>query len=178
LPRRAVFELKKILETTQESAMFLGVCGNQLVFSGGSFNFFSKLLADAFPNYLPILDKKGFLPAKLDRGDLIKTLRRSACLLSGQFVATKFAFNRQAVQVSMHNKEVGKLEESLMLQGFDGENLEIRFYAPYLLSGLQAFKENESTFFLKSAARPIIFESEEAEMNMTYLVMPVSPTAG
>jgi DNA polymerase-3 subunit beta len=178
LPRRAVFELKKILETTQETAMFLGVCGNQLVFSGGSFNFFSKLLADAFPNYVPILDKKGFLPAKLDRGDLIKTLRRSVCLLSGQFVATKFAFNRQAVQVSMHNKEVGKLEESLALQSFDGESLEIRFYAPYLLSGLQAFKENESTFFLKSAARPIIFESEEAEMNMTYLVMPVSPTAG
>ena len=178
LPRRAIFELKKILETTQESAMFLGVCGSQLVFSGGSFNFFSKLLADAFPNYAPILDRKGFAPARLDRSELIKTLRRSACLLSGQFVATKFAFQGAALQVSMHNKEVGKLEESLPLESFEGDNLEIRFYAPYLLNGLQAFKEDKSSFYLKSAARPIIFESEEPELNMTYLVMPVSPTAG
>lgn len=177
LPRRAIFEVKKILENPQEGAIFLGVCGNQLVFSGGSFNFFTKLLADSFPNYTPILDKKGFVPAQLDRSELVKTLRRSSCLLSGQFVATKFAFNKQAVQVSMHNKEVGKLEESLALESFDGDNLEIRFYAPYLLNGLQAFKEDKSTFFLKSSARPIIFESQEADLNMTYLVMPVSPTA-
>ena len=77
----------------------------------------------------------------------------------------------------MHNKEVGKLEESLALQEFEGDNLEIRFYAPYLLNGLQAFKDDKSTFFLKSSARPIIFESQESDLNMTYLVMPVSPTA-
>ncbi len=177
LPRRSVFELKKILETTQESTLFLGVCNSQLVFSGVSFNFFTRVLSDQFPNYAPILDKKGFAPASLDRGEFVKTLRRSTSLLSGQFIATKFEFARDAVQVSLQNKEVGKLEEALKLEGFDGDQMEIRFYAPYLLNGLQALKDEKSKFYLKNAARPIIFESQEEDMQVTYLVMPVSPTA-
>ncbi len=177
LPRRSVFELKKILETTQETSLFLGICNSQLVFSGSSFNFFTRVLSDQFPNYAPILDKKGFVPASLDRGEFVKTLRRSTSLLSGQFIATKFEFARDAVQVSLQNKEVGKLEEALKLEGFEGDQMEIRFYAPYLLNGLQAFKEEKSKFYLKNAARPIIFESQEQEMQVTYLVMPVSPTA-
>jgi DNA polymerase-3 subunit beta len=178
LPRRAIFEIKKILESGQEETVFLGVCGNQLVFSGSSFNFFTKLLVDPFPNYAAILDKKGFTPATLDRSDFVKTLRRSACLLSGQFIATKFAFDKAALNVSMLNKEVGKLEEALAIEGFEGDGIEIRFYAPYLLNGLQVFPESKSTFYLKNSSRPIIFESKEADLDMLYLVMPVSPTAG
>ena len=83
LPRRAILELKKILEGSKEEHAFLGTCGNQLVFSGESFNFFTKLLATKFPEYKAILDRKGFVPAKIDRSMFIKTLRHSACLLSG-----------------------------------------------------------------------------------------------
>src|SRR5579871_1434416 len=37
LPRRAVFEIKKLLEAAQDSSTFLGLCSNQLVFSGDTF---------------------------------------------------------------------------------------------------------------------------------------------
>lgn len=176
LPRRAVFELKKIVENVEDKTVFIGICGNQLVFSGESFNFFTKLLVDPFPEYRPILEKKDFKKGLINRADFIKTLRRSACLLSGQFIATKFLFNSNELEVFMLNKEVGTLQESLNLQGFDGEQQEIRFYAPYLLNGLQAFTENDVTFYLNGSARPMIFESEENNINFTYLVMPVSPS--
>lgn len=176
LPRRAIFEVKKILEGAFEKEIFLGICGNQLVFSGESFNFFTKLLADPFPQYSAILNKEGFLQAAVDRTHFIKTLRRSVCLLSGQFIATQFAFESEALQVSMHNKEVGKLEEILPLQQFQGARLDIRFYAPYLLSGLQAFSDDKVHFYLKNSIKPIIFETNSEQANVTYLVMPVSPT--
>jgi len=176
LPRRAVFELKKILEGSDEKAVFLGTCGNQLVFSGDAFNFFTKLLADQFPQYETILQRDGFLPAKADRVSLVKTLRRSACLLSGQFLATKFGFSKDKLQVSMHNKEVGKLDEEVALAQFEGETMDIRFYAPYLLNGLQQFPEDNVDFFLKDSVRPIIFEADQEESHLLYLVMPVSPT--
>lgn len=77
----------------------------------------------------------------------------------------------------MHNKEVGKLEEKLSLSGFTGASLDVRFYAPYLLSGLNAFSDNEVTFYLQDSSRPIIFETTEKDKyHLTYLVMPVSPT--
>ena len=76
----------------------------------------------------------------------------------------------------MHNKEVGKLEEELPMKGFTGATLDVRFYAPYLLSGLQAFSDEQLTFYLKNAAKPIIFETSAQETHLLYLVMPVAPT--
>jgi DNA polymerase-3 subunit beta len=177
LPRRAIFEVKKILENAEDKAVFLGTCSNQLVFSGESFNFFTKLLADRFPQYEAILKREGFAPAKVDRLPLVKTLRRSSCLLSGQFLATKFGFDKDKIQVSMHNKEVGKLEEEVPLAKFEGNIPDIRFYAPYLLNGLQIFPEDQINFYLKDSVRPIIFEVAQEDSNLLYLVMPVSPTA-
>ena len=176
LPRRAIFEVKKILESAPDTTIFLGICGNQLVFSGETFNFFTKVLADQFPAYATILSTQGFNAARVDRTQLIKTLRRSSCLLSGQFLATQFHFDQSLVQVSIHNKEVGKLNEQLALEEFDGSNIDIRFYAPYLLSGLQAFPDDKVRFYLKNSAKPIIFETKTEHEHLTYLVMPVAPT--
>lgn len=178
LPRRAIVELKKILEDFKEEHVFLGTCGNQLVFSGETFNFFTKLLAPAFPEYKAILEKKGFVPATIDRSSLVKTLRRSSCLLSGQFIATSFGFSTDAVDVTLNNKEVGKMEERLPLKSFTGNDLSVKFYAPYLLSGLNVFPEENLTFYLSTSSKPIIFETgHEGAYNLTYLVMPVSTTA-
>ncbi len=179
VPRKAILEIRKILENSGDEQVFIGECGKQLVFSGSAFNLFTKLLVNAFPSYTAILNKEGFVPARLDRSSFIKTLRRSSCLLSGQFIATKFVFGKNEVKVSMQNKEVGKLEETLPLEEFSGGKLEIRFYAPYLLNGLQAFSDATSTIYLNNPSRPIILESadEEGKCQVRYLVMPVSPTA-
>jgi len=107
---------------------------------------------------------------------LVKTLRRSACLLSGQFIATHFGFSSHLLKVSMQNQDVGKLKEEVSLPDFDGDDLDIRFYAPYLLSGLQSFSEDKVKFYLQTSAKPIIFESHSADHELLYLVMPVSPS--
>lgn len=178
LPRRAIFELKKIVESSQVVNLFLGVCGNQLVFSGDSFNFFTKLLHNTFPEYRSILEREKFTPAQIDRAHFTKTLRRSACLLSGQFIATTFGFKPEMLKVSMQNKEVGQLEEDVPLINFNGQEMDVRFYAPYLLSGLHSFSDEKINFYLKNPTKPVIFESEGTEFSMLYLVMPVAPTHG
>lgn len=175
LPRRAIFELKKLLDASQDNTIFLGTCGNQLVFSGDLFNFFTKILADPFPQYKTILNKENFFPATVERTNFIKTLRRTTCLLSGQFIATNFNFTENTVTVSLLNKEVGNLKEEISIEGSTETDLNLRFYSPYLLSGLQAFNENSVKFYLKNSTKPIIFESECESHKMTYLVMPVSP---
>jgi len=173
LPKRAIFELKKILETATDTVIFLGICGSRLVFSGEFFNFFTKLISDPFPHYATILEKDSFTVATIDRTQFTKTLRRSVCLLSGQFLATRFGFSPHTLRVSIHNKDIGKLDEELPTH-FDADNLDIRFYAPYLLNGLQAFSNEKVTFYIKNSTKPIIFESETDDISMTYLVMPVS----
>lgn len=175
LPKKAVMEIKKILEGSGASEkIFIGVCGNQLVFSGKNFNFFTRLIADQFPHYKAVLDKEGFVPARIARDSFLKTLKRASCLLAGQFVSTNFAFMPGSLNVSIHNKEVGKLEEHLALEDFAGSAVESRFYSPYLLNGLQVFPAQQVDFFIKSSVKPIIFESHDQDCDLTYLVMPVS----
>jgi DNA polymerase-3 subunit beta len=175
-PRRAIFEIKKILENCNDEMIFIGVCNNQLVFSGESFNFFTKLLADQFPAYEAILKKEGFTQARVSRMDFIKTLRRSSCLLSGQFLATSFNFTPNQLKVCLKNNEVGSMEETLAMEDYDAHELEMRFYSPYLLNGLQSLPGENVTCYLKNNTRPIIFESIDKDNQMIYLVMPVSAT--
>lgn len=174
LPKKAVLELKKVLEGNDAQDVFLGTCSNQLVFSGEQFNFFTKLIVDPFPQYKPVMDKEGFLPATVSKSSFVKTLKRSSCLLAGQFLSTNFKFKPGMLDISLQNKEVGKLKESISIEKFEGEEIESKFYSPYLLNGLQAFGEDDVTFFVKNKAKPIIFESNKDDHMLTYLVMPVS----
>ena len=174
IPRRAIFELKKILENSNSPMIFLGICDQQLVFSGDHFNFFTRLLADEFPKYESILQCESFVPAKVCKTDFVKTLRRSSCLLSGQFLATNFVFNKDTLKVFMKNNEIGNIEETLAISDYNAEKLEMRFYSPYLLQGLQSFDQDQLTCFLKNNSRPIIFKADQDGARLMYLVMPVS----
>ncbi len=174
LPKRAVVEIKKILETSDTKSIFLGVCGSQLVFSGDNFNFFTKLLSDPFPEYEQVLKKDGFVAASMLKADILKALKRANCLLAGQFISTQFTFKPEKLDVSLRNKEVGALEESLPLVAFSGQKRESRFYSPYLLNGLSVFSEKDLKFYIKNTSTPIIFESVQDQYHFTYLVMPVS----
>ena len=174
LPKRAVLELKKILEVQSVEQVFLGTCNGQLVFSGPTFNFFTRLIAEPFPHYEPVLEKEGFIGATLDRDAFSKTLKRAGCLLAGQFISTAFTFKPGSLGVRLDNKEVGTLHEALMLGTFEGKEVASRFYSPYLLSGLQIFNEKEVSLFIKNDARPIIFESIQENLKVTYVVMPIS----
>ena len=174
LPKRAVLELKKIIEVNSPAHVFLGMCGNQLVFSGAHFNFFTKLIADAFPEYAPILNREGFVPARLSRSEFTRTLKRTGCLLAGQFISTTFTFDKQSLGVKLNNKEVGSLKESLRLHDFNADIVESRFYSPYLLNGLQALSGESVSFHIKNSIKPIIFDDTHDEYQFTFLVMPVS----
>ena len=175
LPRRSLVELKRIIDSSDDEKVFLGTCGNQLVFSGNSFNLFTKLLVDSFPEYEQILNKQDFVKRSAPKLDLIKALRRAACLLSGQFIATEFDFIQNNLDIAINNKEVGRLKENITLAESVDMELKIRFYSPYLLSGLQTLPGDTVFFWLHNKTRPIIFEAEENSCNILYLVMPVSP---
>ena len=174
LPKRAVLELKKIIETNTPAHVFLGTCGNQLVFSGAHFNFFTKLIAEAFPEFGGVLNKEGFMPARVSRGEFTRTLKRTGCLLAGQFLSTTFTFAKDKLDVNLNNKEVGSLKESIVLNDFGGEDIESRFFSPYLLNGLQSFAGDDVQFHIKNSMKPIIFDDAQQEYEFTYLVMPVS----
>ncbi|MBN2267199.1 MAG: DNA polymerase III subunit beta [Candidatus Babeliaceae bacterium] len=176
LPRRAIFELKKLVESTSCQTLFVGTCDGQVVFSGELFNFFTRLIAQPFPDYRPVMDCSNFFEGNVDRSQLLRALRRAACLLSGNFLATRFLFTHEDLRIRMENKGVGTLDERIPVTIANlEEDQEVRFYAPYLIDGLQVFSQQRLKFFIKNSTRPIMCETQENGCTIRYLVMPVAP---
>lgn len=176
LPKRAVLELKKTLDVARASRVFLGTCNGQLVFSGGNFNFFTRLVADKFPAYAPILERSGFQTGTINRDIFMAALRRAGCLLAGRFVSTKFSFENKVLTLSVNNKEVGSITERVALDSFGTVAVSTRFYSPYVLAAAQAAGTSMITFSVKEGSSPIFFEAASESSSLVYLVMPVLDT--
>lgn len=105
LPRRAILELKKILESSKEKSVFLGTCGNQLVFSGESFNFFTKLLVNPFPEYKAMSD----IERMLSRNRTLKLSKSDKKWLS-YYVSLNIYLRKKGLRnYFIQNKELDRL---------------------------------------------------------------------
>ncbi|MFC1854536.1 DNA polymerase III subunit beta [Candidatus Dependentiae bacterium] len=174
IPKRAVLEFKKTLEASNASRVFIGTCSGLLVFSGGNFNFFTRLIADKFPHYQPILERKDFTSGEIDRNILMGALRRAGCLLAGKFLSTQLRLSEsKTMTVSLKNKEVGQLTETLDLKEYNGKEIVSNFYSPYVLGAAQAVGGEVVNFSIKAGSTPLFFHTSDQDGEFVYLVMPV-----
>jgi len=173
IPRRALLEVKKLLEQTTD-VVFIGTCSGQLVFSGTHFNFFTRLLNDPFPVYKPILSTTNFVKVQMSRESLIKALRRAGALLAGQFIASHFSFSMHGCEISLENKEIGSLRQMVACDITSDFSLDTAFYSPYLLTGLLAIPDEQITCYVKDKRSALIIVTKQANYEYTYVVMPVS----
>jgi DNA polymerase-3 subunit beta len=182
LPRKSVFELKKVVDSFLSSSfskensgqeLFFGFCKGQVVFSGPNFNFFTRLIADPFPNYKPLLDFQDFQKGQILLSALSPLLKRVGYLLSGRFIPALFSFDNNHVKVFFQNPESGSISEQISFLPLSKINLEIKFYTPYLLAVSSAFEHGDVDFFIKSSTQPIFFHQDLNGYSLTYLVMPV-----
>jgi DNA polymerase-3 subunit beta len=176
IPRRSAFELKKVLEQA-EGPVFLGTCSGHLVFSGSNFNFFTRLIADPFPNYRAILATDGAHKVGIKKEPLVKSLKRAGTLLAGQFISTKFSFDQSKLSLHIKNKEVGSLDDSIDVGAGPSDAVDVFFYTPYLLAGVQVFEEEDLSCSVRNHKSPLVFDGGGEEHSFVYLVMPVSRDA-
>ena len=187
LPKKSVLEFKKIIDsflqaqfsssaaTAEPQELFLGLCKGQVVFSGPNFNFFSRLIADPFPNYKALLNFTDFHKGQLMLPVLTTILRRVGYLLAGRFLPASLAFDQGRLQISLSNPDSGEFSEAMSFVASKHFTFTLKFYTPYLLAACAALGQQEADFFIKSATQPLVFIQEKQEITFTYLVMPMAP---
>lgn len=173
IPRRALLEVKKLLEQTTD-AIFIGTCSGQLVFSGAHFNFFTRLLNDPFPAYKGILAQSNFKKFRINKDAFVKALRRAGALLAGQFISSQFSFSQKGCELSLENKDIGSLQQHVALEAMDEFALDTAFFSPYILTGLLAITDDMVTCSIRDKRSPLVITSHGKDHEYTYVVMPVS----
>jgi DNA polymerase-3 subunit beta len=170
VPRKAVLELARLLENSDELVKFeLG--SNHIRLSTGSLSFITKLIDGRFPDYQRVVPQGGDKIVIADRNLIHQALSRASILSNEKYRSVRFTLSSGSLQVMANNPEQEEAEEEIAVE-YDGPGLEIGFNASYVLEALNAIDNDEVQLELTDQNSCCLIRSPSSE-DTRYVVMPM-----
>jgi len=141
LPRKAVMELRKVLECDEEMVDFR-VEGGVAHAWRGPVQLTMRLAEAEFPDYRQVVPAKSERVATLAVGDFLSALRRIAVVSSERTRGVKMQLEAHRLELSSINPDVGEGTEEIETD-YEGESLSIGFNARYLIDALSLLAGEE-----------------------------------
>lgn len=136
----------------------------------------SRLIDDTFPNYDSVIPTDNEKKLKINREDLISSVKRSIIMSDQITNRTSFQINENQLRVLSANNEYGTdSEETIDCSYSEDEELEIAFNGKYLLEAIQQFENEELMFDFSTPLKAAIIRpsSQLEDEDLMMLVMPV-----
>jgi len=171
VPRKAVLEISKFLNTDSDEPVSLKLNASHILVQSGDFVFISKLIDGRFPDYEKVI------PANLDkhvliqRADLIDILSRAAILSNEKFRGVSLAVSNNTLKVSSHNPDQEHASDEMEVQ-YSSDNIEIGFNVNYLMEALKACDSKMIDLGLLDPNTSCTFHAEDNNETL-YLIMPM-----
>lgn len=170
VPARALQELVRIAQASDEVRLLVGVRQNQVVFALGGVTLSSRLIDGQFPNYRQLLPDSYEHELTLAGAELTAVVRRMS-LLAQRNAPLRLAFSPGELTVSAQTPDVGEARESLPVR-YAGDPLEIGFNPEFLRDGLESVESVDITLGLISPLRPGLIRAADGS-GFQYLIMPI-----
>jgi len=172
IPRKAVFELLRLLENS-EAAANISFNNNFVQVKSENFILVSKLISGKFPNYNKIIPKRGTQKIELDRNELKQTLTRVSILSNELFRSVSFKLSSGTLTLAANNTEQEEAIEELLVD-YKGEDLNIIFNINYFIDILNIIETEKVAIFLKDGESGIIIEEvDDHPTNCLFVLMPI-----
>jgi DNA polymerase-3 subunit beta len=170
VPRKAVNELRKLLEET-EAAVEIGLSETKVRFAFDDVTLTSKLIDGTFPDYERVIptgnDKVMEVPCK----PFAEAVDRVSTISTEKSRAIKMALAKGAITLSATSLDQGSATEELEVS-FDGGAMEIGFNARYLLDITSQIEGENVQFIFADAASPTLVRDGD-DANALYVLMPM-----
>lgn len=188
LPKKALIELCRLLESGEISISFSDAAGivkaessklkarsskleDTLDFS--AFSLFMGLLQGEFPDYRKVIpSSQGSLTIKIDRTNLLNTLKRISTLSTDRYKIVKLSIGNGEAIISVVNPDLGEAKENLEID-YQGPNLEMGFNAFYLLEALNSISSAQVSIELKDEISATLIKAWEGRDHQLNLIMPI-----
>ena len=170
VPARALQELSRIAQQSQQAELTAGVGQNQVVFELDGVVLSSRLIEGQFPNYRQLIPESVEHELRLSTSELAEVLRRIS-LLAQKNAPLRLAFGEGQLTVSAQTPDVGEASEAIPVP-FHGEPFEIGFNPEFLRDGVESIDTEELVMKLISPLRPGLLETPDSR-DFVYLVMPI-----
>ncbi len=176
LPKKGLYELKKLLSEAAESgeekpAGDLGFVESSAIFRRPGVVLVMRLIEGMFPDYRQVIPKAGEKVVTLGRQRLLETLRRVSLLSSDKSHAVKLELGKGSLRVLSQNPDLGEAKEEIPVE-YQGEPLKIGFNARYVMDVLQVLSVDDVVLELADDLSPGVVKPAGAE-GFTSVIMPM-----
>ena len=173
VPKKTLGEIVR-LEPGPEGEVRIGLKDNHVFVRSGVRRLQSALFEGSFPSYEKVIPVGNNRIAMFPAAGLLAALQRVSLLSTERTKAVKIHIGGDGMVVSSSNPEFGEAEESLTVEGWSGEPLEIGFNARYVMEFLQAVGDTTVRLELKDEETQALMRPDDAEgVSYQYVVMPM-----
>jgi DNA polymerase-3 subunit beta len=171
IPRKAVMELRKVLESG-EDLIELIVQGGVAHATRGRVQMSMRLVEGEFPDYNQVIPKKSERHALIEAPALHAALRRVSVVSSERTRGVRLQLEGQKLELSTINPDVGEATEELEIE-YEGSPVGVGFNARYLVDVLAVLPSDKRVELgLNDEVSPGVLRSVE-DADYCYIVMPM-----
>ncbi len=174
VPRKAVGELRKLLEEALDSNVLIDLSASKVRFTFGGEGgvvLTSKLIDGTFPDYSRVIPTANDKLLKVDPKLFYSGVDRVATIATEKTRAVKIGLDNDRVTLSVTSPDNGTAAEELAAE-YRAEGMEIGFNANYLKDILGQIDGDTVELHLADAGAPTLIRENEASRAL-YVLMPM-----
>lgn len=178
VPGKTIQEVLRVIglfhEDDAQTPLEIAIQENQIVFSYGTVEIYSRLIEGKYPDYTQIIPNQFKTSVQIQVSDWIKRIKAASLFSNTGVQGVVFDFlsgNEQKVVISSVSGNVGEHTSSL-LSKIEGENNKITLNYRYLLDGLMNLFVEECELRVVSSESPCVIRPK-GDQDYLYIVMPI-----
>ena len=171
VPRKAVFELTKLIESDVDELLEVQVADNYISISSNDFSFTSKLIDGQFPEYRALIPKCDTNIASIDRQQLKSALARVAILSNEKCRGAWLTFCDARLVLQSNNPDKDEAEDELVIH-YSGPEIRIGCNINYLIDVMNVIDADMVNIYLGDVNSSILIASDDSPGDQ-YVVMPM-----
>ena len=170
VPRKAVGEVRKLIEETEE-AVEIGLSDTRIRVGFDSTVLTSKLIDGTFPDYERVIPTGNDKMLQVDCLSFREAVDRVSTISSEKSRAVKLMIEGETITLTANSPENGTATEEVPA-AYKGPAMEIGFNSRYLLDIAQQIEGGEAEISLADSASPTIMR-DTADSSALYVLMPM-----
>ena len=170
LPRSSALELHRILNIFPET-INLEFNNTQIRFSSEKFEFVSKLIEGAYPDYKKVFPSGEEQKMTINKSSIQTALSRSAVLSNEKFRGVKFQLEKNMLKVFANNPNKESAEEEIETK-YNGDSFEIGFNITYVQDSLSYLPGDDVEFVFFGSENSCLVKNTNKD-DLVHVIMPM-----
>ena len=176
LPGKTLIELSRIIDGLE--TIDFAITENQVLFQTETLSFYSRLLEGRYPDTDRLINNQFNTAITVVASDLVAAVDRASLMshTDKNNIAT-LSITENRILLTGNSPEIGKVEEEITVENYEGASLDVSFNPDYLKDALRLFVSSEATIQFLEANRPFTLTLKDNHSDIPYsfiqLVTPV-----